>query len=99
MLPPAPARFSTTTCWPSVRLILSATVRAIASLPPPAAYGTTSVIGRDGKSSAAAAAVMTTIADIRMMARMRVGIALALMLLGPGAGIAHHFRPLGLVLV
>jgi hypothetical protein len=31
-----------------MRLILSATVRATVSLPPPAAAGTSSVIGRDG---------------------------------------------------
>src|SRR5215470_18741040 len=48
-VPPAPPRFSTTTCWPSVLLMRSATSRARASLPPPAGNGTTSVIGRDGK--------------------------------------------------
>ena len=47
-VPPAPPRFSTTTCWPSVLLMRSATSRASASLPPPAGNGTTSVTGRVG---------------------------------------------------
>jgi hypothetical protein len=34
--PPAPPLFSITICWPSDLLILSATMRAITSLPPPA---------------------------------------------------------------
>jgi hypothetical protein len=46
-LPPA-ARFSTTTCWPSDALSLSATARAMMSLLPPGGSGTMSVIGRLG---------------------------------------------------
>ena len=47
-MPPAPGRFSTMICWPNVRLIVSARMRAITSLPPPGACGTISVIGRAG---------------------------------------------------
>src|SRR5215468_10143561 len=43
-----------TICWPSVSLILSATLRAIVLALPPGANGTTSVIGRAGKGSATA---------------------------------------------
>ena len=45
MLPPAPPRLSTITCWPSAVESLSATMRAIESTPPPGGYGTISVIG------------------------------------------------------
>src|SRR5712671_4819844 len=54
MVPPAPPRFSTTTCWPSDLLILSATMRPSASLPPPGGNGMTSVTGRTGYAWAAA---------------------------------------------
>ncbi len=64
-VPPAPPRFSTTTCWPSVLLIRSATSRASASLPPPAGNGTTSVIGRDGCQSCAAAVSIACVAARR----------------------------------
>jgi len=47
-VPPAPPRLSMTICWPSVSLILSATLRAIVLALPPGANGTTSVIGRAG---------------------------------------------------
>ena len=50
-VPPAPPRLSITICWPSVSLILSATLRAIVLALPPGANGTTSVIGRVGKVS------------------------------------------------
>jgi len=46
-LPPE-GRFSTTTCWPSEALSLSATARAMMSLVPPGGSGMTSVIGRLG---------------------------------------------------
>jgi hypothetical protein len=47
-VPPAPPRLSITICWPSVSLILSATLRAAVLALPPGANGTTSVIGRVG---------------------------------------------------
>src|SRR5437899_1511884 len=45
MVPPAPPIFSMTICWPSVRLMDSATRRVTVSVGPPAAAGTTMVIG------------------------------------------------------
>jgi hypothetical protein len=48
VVPPAPATFSTTICWPSVRDMWSDTMRAITSVGPPAAKGTIMVIGRLG---------------------------------------------------
>src|SRR6218665_397386 len=52
MLPPAPARFSTTMVWPSRSFIEAASVRAIASVGPPGGKGTTSVIGLSARLSA-----------------------------------------------
>src|SRR5437879_7836556 len=49
MLPPAPARFSTTTCWPMFSLIVLATMRATVSVPPPGSKPTTIVTGLLGK--------------------------------------------------
>src|ERR1700679_109635 len=62
MVPPAPGIFSTTTGWPSARAIRSLTTRATVSVGPPALNGTTTVMGRDGKSSAEADDEATTIA-------------------------------------
>src|SRR5262249_21713625 len=47
-------RLSTTICWPSDLLILSATMRPSASLPPPGGNGMTSVTGRAGYAWASA---------------------------------------------
>src|SRR5436190_19402683 len=47
--PLAPATFSTTTGWPSAAVSRSPTTRAIVSVFPPAAYGTTAVMGRVGQ--------------------------------------------------
>ena len=49
MLPFAPARFSTTTGWPSVWPSLSASTRAAMSGAPPGGIGTMIVTGRDGE--------------------------------------------------
>jgi len=48
MLPPAPARFSTTMDWFSACPSLVATARATASVVPPGANGTISRMGREG---------------------------------------------------
>ena len=48
MVDPAPVTFSMTIVWPSVSFILSAMIRAIVSVGPPAANGTMMVMGRDG---------------------------------------------------
>jgi hypothetical protein len=46
--PAAPARFSTTNCWPNRSLSFCASIRAITSTPPPAATGTTMRTSRSG---------------------------------------------------
>src|SRR4051812_28711785 len=51
MLPLAPGRFSTITCWPSRRPSGSATTRALLSATPPGAKGTMMRIGFAGQSS------------------------------------------------
>ncbi len=48
VVPPAPAMFSITIDWPSVRDMCSLAMRALTSVPPPAGKGTIIVIGRDG---------------------------------------------------
>src|SRR4051812_47760011 len=48
MLPPAPGRLSTITCWPSAALIGAATKRAMVSPPPPAEDPTMMRIGLVG---------------------------------------------------
>jgi len=55
MLPEAPARFSTITLWPRALPQASEIRRAAISTLPPGANGTTRVIGRCGKASAAMA--------------------------------------------
>src|SRR5262245_38455171 len=54
MLPPAPVRFSTSTCWPMLSLMNLATTRATVSVPPPGSKPTTMLIGFDGKVCASA---------------------------------------------
>ena len=46
--PPAPARFSTTTVWPSAGCSFSAITRAMMSVVPPGGNGTTIRTGRFG---------------------------------------------------
>ena len=48
MLPPAPGRFSTTTCWPSALVSWSAITRAKMSVDWPGGKGTTILIGLVG---------------------------------------------------
>ena len=48
MLPSAPVTFSMMTVWPSEARMRSATMRVIVSVGPPAANGTTMVMGRVG---------------------------------------------------
>jgi hypothetical protein len=47
-VPPAPARLSTTTCWPISPLSFSAMMRMTMLVLPPGGNGTISVIGRLG---------------------------------------------------
>ena len=49
MMPPPPTRFSTTICWPSVWDSRAAIRRPVTSMLPPAAKGTSSLIGRSGQ--------------------------------------------------
>ena len=65
MLPPAPPRFSITTFWPSAAPSSSPSARAMTSGEPPAANGTTSVIGFVGQDCACADAGCSAAADQR----------------------------------
>src|SRR2546427_3762383 len=56
MLPPAPARFSTSTCCPRFSPSVLATIRATVSVPPPGSKPTTIVTGLLGKLPCAKAA-------------------------------------------
>src|SRR2546428_13418635 len=60
MLPPAPARFSTTTCCPRFSPSVLATIRATVSVPPPGSKPTTIVTGLLGKPCAIAVAANRT---------------------------------------
>jgi hypothetical protein len=51
MVPPAPGLFSTITVWPSTSRIGWAIARASWSVVPPAGYGTTMRITREGNAS------------------------------------------------
>src|SRR5262245_44077913 len=53
-VPPAPARWSTMTCWPSVSESLSAMIRAMMPVLPPGGKVSTIVIGRIGYACASA---------------------------------------------
>ena len=55
MVPPAPPMFSTSMGWPSDTRIGSISARTMVSTAPPAASGTTMVIGFDGNVCAGAA--------------------------------------------
>src|SRR5215831_8629925 len=78
MVPPAPVRFSITTCWPIDRDIGSAVTRATKSSPPPAASGTMKRIGRFGQAGSAgwarapSAAAMPAISAPLMMVRRSI---------------------------
>src|SRR5437773_888535 len=52
MFPPAPARFSTTNCWPRVSLSFAPTILAMMSTGPPGAKGTMTRTGLFGQSCA-----------------------------------------------
>src|SRR5438046_746275 len=67
MLPPAPARFSTTTCWPRSSASAGAMMRAVVSVPPPGSKPTTVVIGFAGYEPCATAAPLATSAAISTM--------------------------------
>src|SRR2546428_1855280 len=60
IMPPPPGLFSITIVWPSVRVAISAKRRRWVSVDPPGGQGYISVIGRDGKSCAAAGSARTS---------------------------------------
>src|SRR2546430_14373204 len=62
MMPPAPARFSTTMVWPRSSPSFFCMTRATVSVPPPGAKPTTRVIGRPGYPWADAFATMASAA-------------------------------------
>src|SRR3954468_24624270 len=64
MLPPAPGRLSTITCWPSAALIGAATRRAMISPPPPAEDPTMMRIGLVGYACAHAVPTLASTAAI-----------------------------------
>jgi hypothetical protein len=55
VMPPAPPTFSITICWPRISAVRAAMVRPSTSTAPPAANGTTMVIGRFGQVPASCA--------------------------------------------
>src|SRR5688572_8652745 len=57
---PAPGRFSTTTCCPRYSDTFGATARAVMSVPPPGADGTTKRIAREGYGACAPAEALQT---------------------------------------
>src|SRR5882672_11293948 len=54
MMPFAPGRFSTSTCWPHVSCMRAASARLMMSVPPPGVYGTMMRTGLDGNWAFAA---------------------------------------------
>jgi hypothetical protein len=74
MAPFAPPRFSTNTCWPRRSDSFCAATLAMKSVPPPAANGTTILIGFDGQACAmaSAGAKQTASAAVRSLRRRRI---------------------------
>src|SRR5713226_9114885 len=88
MLPPAPARFSTTTCCPRLSPSVLATMRATVSVPPPGSKPTTIVIGLLGKTPCARA--LAAKANAKTAAKHLM----AVVLLRNHAGVFHYRSPL-----
>jgi len=72
MLPPAPTRLSTTTCWPSVSLSLADIDRAMTSVEPPAAKLTTMRTGFAGHVCAATVGAKAIAASATVSLNARV---------------------------
>src|SRR6185437_15783420 len=85
MVPPAPVTFSTTTACPRAFVMRCAMMRAMVSVGPPAANGTTMVTVRVGKSWAgAASAAAQRAAAARRRSSKRRGIIVLRERLGAG---------------
>src|SRR6185369_207548 len=54
MVEPAPGRFSTTTCWPTLSVMNLPASRAMVSIGPPGGNGTIILIGLSGEAGARA---------------------------------------------
>src|SRR5258708_9298518 len=91
MEPPAPGLLSTMTGWPSRSPSLSASSRAGMSVEPPAAPGTTRVMGRVGQASAAMAAVAHSQAAAASVRRLNM-VFLLRACAGPGRLSARTHR-------
>src|SRR4051812_39354578 len=74
MLPPAPGRLSTTTCWPKFLVSSCATSRATMSVEPPGAKPTSMRIVLVGKFCAPAAAASNNVKQNAVMMRMRSSV-------------------------
>src|SRR5262245_23608997 len=76
-MPAAAPTFSITIVCPNSSPMRCAWMRALTSMPPPAANGTTSVIGRLGHSSPAATAVRAIVAAAAALIRLSMGFSLS----------------------
>src|SRR5262249_32616508 len=76
-MPAAAPTFSTMIDCPSISLMRCAWMRALTSTPPPAANGTTSVIGRAGQSCAAAGPVKAHSAATAAVVVLRMSCSLS----------------------
>src|SRR3982750_2887418 len=94
MLPPAPARFSTTTCWPRSSESAGAMMRAVVSVPPPGSKPTTVVTGLFGYWACAERAATPS-----AMAAAIVFIHILLSPLEDGLSLFHEGAPAFLVVL
>src|SRR5262245_24078167 len=88
MVPEAPPRFSTTTGWASIGLILSANSRATASTPPPGGKLTTRRMLREGKLSWASAGTLAPSAALP--SRPNLTASRRFMIVDCFAGVSSH---------
>src|SRR5690348_15231211 len=102
MSPPAPARFSTTTCWWMLSESVFATMRATVSVPPPGSKPTTMVTVLEGKPCAAAtpaSAMPATSAMNRFINPPRVITTFVLFAFEDRLALLHEgLAPLGVIL-
>src|SRR5579883_1938234 len=90
MLPLAPGLFSTTTRWPQMSPSRAPTIRAVASMPPPAASGQMMCTGRDGQRSARAITGLATAAAADKRNLRRPSQVLAFDIVAPGLWLSER---------